>query len=338
MDKIVFRGLVLTIMFSVFCVACNWKNKGPDVSHINVEVNPKMFFVDLFEMDENNLEAETKQLYEVYGSYLSAYSQEIIKIGSPESSEYPNYIKSFINYEDNKDVYEKCKEVYLDNRMLKDEFTEAFRHYKYYFSGAQVPDVYLHTSYFNQSVALDSGWVSVSIEKYLGADCEFYEWLSIPKYLRKKMVPQKVVPDVMKAIAMSNHLREMKNEDVLSKMIQQAKLNYFVKTMIPNIKDTLLFDYTKEQMKWCEHYEADIWASMVEQKHLYNRERMVIQKYVGDSPFSYYFGQESPGRAAVFLGYRILEAFMKNNPELGLTDLLKENDAHLILREARYRP
>jgi len=107
---------------------------------------------------------------------------------------------------------------------------------------------------------------------------------------------------------------------------------------VPTIEDTLLFDYTEDEMQWCERYEADIWASMVEQKHLYNTERMVMQKYVGDSPFTYYLGQESPGRAAVYLGYRIIESYVKNNPELKLVDILKQNDAHFILREARYRP
>ena len=338
MNKFIFRGFVLCVLVFGFCVSCNLRAKGPDVSRIQLEVSPKMFFIDLFEMDEDNLEEETKLLYKKYGSYLTAYSQQIIKIGSPESPMYANYMRSFIDYEANKEVFAKCRALYPDSTVLKDELTNAFRHYKYYFPRAEVPDVYLHTSYFNQSIALDSDWVSVSVEKYLGEDCEFYERLSTPKYLRKKMVPQKVVPDIMKAVALSNDTLGMKNEDVLSKMISRAELLYFVKAMIPTIEDTLLFDYSKEQMKWCERYEADIWASMVEQKHIYNNERMVMKKYVDDSPFTYYLGQESPGRAAIFLGFRIIEAYMKNNPELGLTDLLKQNDAHLILREARYRP
>ncbi len=338
MNRIIFKGFILFTLIVSICASCNWGTKVPDVSHIQINVTPKMFFIDLFQMDEDKLEEETRRLHQQYGSYLDAYSQQIIKIGNPESADYASHMRRFINYEDNKEVYSKCIELYPDSTVLKDALTNAFKYYKYYFPEAQVPEVYFHTSYFNQSIAMDSTWVSVSVEKYLGEDCEFYEWLSIPKYLRKKMVPQKVVPDIMKALAMSNHTIAMKNEDVLSKMISQAKLQYFIKTMIPTIEDTLLFDYTKNQMKWCERYEADIWASMVEQKHLYNNERMIMQKYVGDSPFTYYFGQDSPGKAAVFLGLKIIEAYMKNNPGLSLADLLMQADAHLILREARYRP
>ncbi len=312
-------------------------NKGPDVSHINLEVTPKLFYDDLFKINETNIETELPVLKDRYQSYLNAYSQQIIKIGSPESAEYPNYILSFLNYEDNQDVYEKCQEAFAEVGDLSDELTSAFKHYKYYFPGKSIPEVYFHTSYFNQSIALDSNWVSVSVEKYLGAECEFYEWLSVPKYLRRKMTPEKIVPDVMKAMALSNFSQTTKNIDLISNMVQQGRLQYFIHQMIPEINDTILFDYSRDQMKWLKKHEADIWSILVEQKHLYNTDRMLIQKYVGDSPFTYYFGQESPGKAAVFLGYQIVQAYMDES-NLSLKDLMNERDAHKIFREARYRP
>ncbi|MCG8581355.1 MAG: hypothetical protein MI866_15640 [Bacteroidales bacterium] len=328
--------IILTVFTLIFC-ACN-SSKGPNVSHIDLSIEPQLFFIDLFEMNEEDLDNEIKNLHQKYGSYLDAYSQQIIKIGSPSNPDYKDFLSSFLNYEDNKDVFKVCKEQYSDTKELEEELTEAFKHYKYYFPEAEIPQVYFHTSYFHQNLAMDSGWVSVSVENYLGADCEFYEWLAKPKYLRRKMTPEKLVPDLMKAMAIGNFSFETKNEDVISKMISQGKVHYFIKQMIPNIQDTLLFDFSGTQMKWCKNHEADIWASMVEQKHLYNTNRMVMQKYVGDSPFTYYFGQDSPGKAAVFLGYQIVDAYMKNNPDFSLEDLLNNKDGHLIFREARYRP
>ncbi|WP_430816660.1 gliding motility protein GldB [Carboxylicivirga sp. RSCT41] len=329
--------LFILTVFALILGACN-SSKGPDVSHIHLSVEPQLFFIDLFEMNEDDLDNEIIRLHQKYGTYLDAYSQQIIKIGSPSSPNYNNYLSSFLNYEDNKDVFKACKEQYSDTKNVAEDLTEAFKHYKYYFPEAEIPQVYLHTSYFHQNLAMDSGWVSISVENYLGADCEFYEWLAKPLYLRQKMIPEKLVPDIMKAMAIGNFSFETKNEDVISKMISQGKVHYFIKQMIPDIQDTLLFDFSEVQFKWCENYEADIWASMVEQKHLYETNRMVIQKYVGDSPFTYYFGNESPGKAAVFLGYKIIEAYMKNNPDTSLEDLLNIKDGHLILQEARYRP
>lgn len=337
MNKFSSHSIFISIMILLFA-GCTKGSSGPDVSGIDIEVKPHLFFVDLFEMNEETLDEDVKLLSKKYGTYLDAYSQQIIKIGSPEHPDYPKNLRSFLNYEDNKEVYAKCKEKFVPAEWLAEKITDAFRHYKYYFPYKDIPEVYLHTSYFNQSIAVDSGWISVSIEKYLGAECEFYEWLAIPKYLRIKMVPEKIVPDIIKAIAYSEFTIKMKNDDVLSNIIKEGKILYFVRAMRPELPDTLLFDYNSEQIEWCQNFESDIWASMIEQKHLYNNEHLVIQKYVGDSPFTYFFGQTSPGKAAVYLGYRIVSSYMENHPEVKIEDLLMQKDAHKILREARYRP
>ena len=337
MNNNLFKSISVSLII-LLLTGCKGNSSGPDVSGIDIDVKIHPFFIDLFEMDENDMEEEVRNLHLKYGRYLEAYSQLIIKIGSPDNPEYPNFLKSFLEYEENKDVYAKCKEKYETAEWLEDQVTDAFRHYKYYFPEKEVPEVYLHTSYFNQSIAVDSGWLSVSVEKYLGADCKFYEWLAVPKYLRRKMVPEKVVPDIMKAVAYSEFNISIKNEDVISNIIKEGRVIHFVKAMMPELPDTILFDFSDVQMEWCKQYEGDMWANLVENKHLYNNERLIIQKYVGESPFTYFFGQQSPGKAAVYLGYRIIKQYLKNNPEVSLGELLKEEDAHKILRESRYRP
>jgi uncharacterized protein YjaZ len=81
-----------------------------------------------------------------------------------------------------------------------------------------------------------------------------------------------------------------------------------------------------------------MWQMIVEQKHLFDNDRMVLQRYIGKSPFTYYLGQESPGGAAIYLGYRIVESYMKRYPETTLADLMKINDGSQVLKEARYNP
>jgi hypothetical protein len=294
--------------------------------------------MDLFADSTLSIDIKTKQLKDKYGLYLEAYSQRVINIGSVEDQNYHQNLKAFINYEANQDVFAKCKEEYGIVDDIMDDMTQAFRFYKYYFPDAINPEIYFHISGFNQSIALDSAWVSVSVEKYLGEDCEFYEWLSIPNYLRKRMVKAKIVPDVMKAIAMTSFSSRMKNEDVLNSMLQKGKVLYFVSKMVPDLKEELLFDLSEKELEWCKKYEGDIWSGMVERKHLYETDRMIIQKYTGDSPFTYYFGQDSPGRAALYLAYQIIDDYMKVHPELSIVDLMLESDGHKIFRESRYRP
>jgi len=48
--------------------------------------------------------------------------------------------------------------------------------------------------------------------------------------------------------------------------------------------------------------------------------------------------KESPGRAAVYVGYDIVPEYMKRNPKLTLQDLAREDNAQKILDEAKYKP
>lgn len=152
------------------------------------------------------------------------------------------------------------------------------------------------------------------------------------------MSPEKVVPDVMLSIGMTEYPYNSKTDDLINQMIYEGKMRYFVRKMIPDIPDTTLFDFNTTQMEWVRNYEKDMWQMIVEQKHLFDNDRMVLQRYIGKSPFTYYLGQESPGGAAIYLGYRIVESYMKRYPETTLADLMKINDGSQVLKEARYNP
>ncbi|MFT3737923.1 MAG: gliding motility protein GldB [Breznakibacter sp.] len=312
--------------------------KGPDVSNVQADFELVPFFMELHSIAPDSIAAKVPYLRQKYGHYLEGYSTRVIKIGPSDAPEYPEYLRSFIEYDANRDVFAKCKEQYADLSLLKQQITGAYRHYLHYFPTYRLPDVYLHISGFNQSMVADSGLIAVSVEKYLGADCPFYEWLAYPNYLRRKMVPQKMVPDLMKAIAYTEFPYNDSIDDVANNIIYQGKVLYFVKAMIPALHDSLLFDYTERELEWCDTYETKMWETMVEKKYLFDNNRMAIQKFIGDAPFTTYFGQDSPGRAGTYVGYRIVEAYLKRNPAVGLPKLMEISDGHEILRGSGYRP
>jgi hypothetical protein len=64
----------------------------------------------------------------------------------------------------------------------------------------------------------------------------------------------------------------------------------------------------------------------------------MIRKLTDEAPFTSYFTSESPGRAAVWLGFRIIEAYMMKNPEVSLEALMRETDIQWILEKAKYNP
>ena len=331
------RSFYLALVLITTLVSCN-RTKSPDVKGVDVDFELIPFYEELFAIAPDNFQYEAERMKEKYGSYLEAYSMGIIRIGSTEDEDFVGNMSFFLAYEPNKEVLDTVNIVFKDRDALRSKLEKAFKHYRYYFPEALIPDVYLHISGFNQSIVIDSSWVSISLEKYLGRNCDFYERLAIPVYLRRFMSPEKVVPDVMLSIGMTEYPYNSKTDDLINQMIYEGKMRYFVRKMIPDIPDTTLFDFNTTQMEWVRNYEKDMWQMIVEQKHLFDNDRMVLQRYIGKSPFTYYLGQESPGGAAIYLGYRIVESYMKRYPETTLADLMKINDGSQVLKEARYNP
>ncbi len=64
---------------------------------------------------------------------------------------------------------------------------------------------------------------------------------------------------------------------------------------------------------------------------LFESDRMTIMKYTGVGPYTKAFTTESPARAAVWLGWKIIESYTRKFPDLQLSDLMKENDYQKIL-------
>ncbi len=328
---------ILLVMMLVWS-SCEQKDFVPDVSQIEVDTEIIPFYKELNSVDSLHMHADLDKLVQKYPDFMKAYGHQIVKAGLPDSKLYTERMWSFITYDANKDIVDSANVLYPDFDFLQTDLNKGFQYYKYYFPQGEIPKIFLMVSGFSQSIAVDSTWVGVSIEKYLGTQCVFYEWLQIPKYLRKGMTKEKIAPDVLRAMALTQYPENSANEDLVNSMVYNGKVKYFVKKMFPELQDSLLFDYSKEQLKWAKKNEEDAWAAMVEWKHLFSDDRMTIQKYTGDAPYTAYFNNNSAPRIGEYLGYQIVRSYMKNHPEVSLDSLMRNNDGRKILAASQYRP
>ena len=108
--------------------------------------------------------------------------------------------------------------------------------------------------------------------------------------------------------------------------------------MLPDDEDATIMGFTPQQMEWCKNNELDMWTFLVEHKLLFNTESLTIKKLTGEAPFTSFFPRESPGRAAAWVGFRIVSAYMKQHGNVGLKTLMEESDYQKILNEAKYDP
>ena len=201
-----------------------------------------------------------------------------------------------------------------------------------------MPVIYFCISGFNESVFTAEGIVGISLDKYLGPGCEFYDLLDFPRYKQRKMIPGMIPPDVAYTWGMTEFPLRSDATTLLDHMVHQGKLIYFTEAMLPRVADSLLTGFSARQLKWCALNEATMWNYLVENKLLFSTRQMDIVRYINDGPSTNGFPPESPARTGAWLGRQVIRAYMKRNPGITLAQLMANTNYREILNSSAYAP
>lgn len=333
--------LLFTLFASVIILSSCQKNRyRVDVSKVNVQVEVKRLEKDVFPLDPDKIPAAVPMLKEKYGPFLQLFSQAV-NLGDVNDPSFGDFLVRFCTDKLNYEVFRAVDREYKDDEQLRHDLEDAFRHYKYYFPERFVPGVNTCITGFNYSVFTSDSIIGIGLERYLGTKYDYYKRLQIYNYLAARMNSRNIVPDVMYGWGSKEWPFDgMKYaaDNVMTEMIHQGKLKYFEKCMLPEVSDTIIFGFTARQMKFCRKNELPMWQYIIEKNLLFSTDRFVIRKLTDEAPFTSFFSNESPGKAAVWIGFRIVESYMEANKEMTLEKLMNDNDIQSILEKAKYNP
>jgi hypothetical protein len=334
---VIFISITLIVILLTSCKKNHYKI---NTSSINVTIDIKRLEKDLFSINPDKIPATVPVLRQKYDGFLQLFSY-VINAGDINDSSFSDFLVRFCTDKQNNDVFSLTIKLYPDVKKIEEDLKEAFRHYLYYFPKKKVPAVFTCITGFNNSVITGDSTLGIGLDRYLGADCEYYPMLEIYKYISARMTRENIVPDCIYGWGSSEWDFSTPGylaDNVLSEMIHFGKLKYFEKCMLPAVSDELIFGFTADQMKFCKNNEAHMWQYLVEKDLLFNTDQLTIRKLTGEAPFTGYFTKESPGRAAVWLGFRIVESYMMKNPGVKLGDLMINGDVQGLVEKAKYSP
>ena len=335
------RGTLLFALIVLFtATSCVRKHYRVNISDIEVNLELKRLEKDLFGPSPMELGNRVPQLNDKYGAFLQYFSY-VINIGEVSNPSWNDYLNSFVTDKMNVDAYNSVIEEYPDVRELENDLSKAFRHYLFYFPDRFVPSVYTCITGFNNSIIIADSVLGISLDKYLGTDCEYYKMLGIYNYLTIKMGSRNILPDCMYAWAFSDwNFEEMdyNGDNVFARIIHEGKLLYFVRCMLPEYEEEDIFGFTDVQLKFCKANEDLMWTYLVEHDLLFSADQLIIRKLTGEAPFTSYFSSESPGKAAVWTGFRIVEEYMRKNATVTLRELMETTDYQKVLSLSKYNP
>ncbi|MBN2894026.1 MAG: hypothetical protein JXL97_19305 [Bacteroidales bacterium] len=330
-----------TILFAIAIItlfSCNRNEFIIDVSDIDVDLEIYRFDEQLFTIDPDEIYYEIPKIQSTYGEFFDIYNIDIIGVGMPEQKEYYENLSEFFYYCDQIGLYSEIAETFPpNNSTFEAKLADAFKHYKYYFPDKQIPAIITCVSGFNLSVFTGYGFIGISLDKYLGTNYEGYKEM-FENYMTRRMHKEMIPVDVMKAWSMAEFQFNDSINTVMTNSIYEGRIQYFLDAMLPETADTLKWGYTQIQWGWANKYEKNIWNYMVSDKVVFSNETMQIKTYTGEAPFTTPFQNNSAPRAGSFIGYKIVQDYMKNNPDITLKDLMNERDYMKIYNNSYYKP
>ena len=335
-------SLIYICFLSLVFTACN-KHKKIDVSNIPVDVKIERFDKDFDSLRIKPMDEQAGVLYKKYGVFYTDFIERVLKAGAAKDTAYFIRLRAIFADKSYMDLKHDVDSVYPNLDKQNAELTDAFRRIKYYYPKKNLPKVYAYWSGFQAQTTIGNGYLGIGLDLFLGANSRFYpsQTDAFPRYVSRRFTPERIAPTVVEDIAREDMFVENENnKSLLSRMIYNGKIMYFMDEVLPDVADTTKIGYTAKQLKWCENFKGDIWGYFLEENLLYNSDYQAIQKYLNEAPFTPGLGveNESAPRLAIWTGWQIVRQYMDKHPEVTLQQLMADNDAQKILNESKYRP
>ena len=334
------KQIYLIFLFAIAFFSCKQNNR-PDVSKIKLDIKIERFDKELYAGKQTDIAKIEAHLNKSYGIFYDDFMHRIIG-----NKDYTNDEILINLYKDPAytDLTKEVDSVFKDLKPQEDDLTETFKYIKYYYPKVKVPRFISFVSGFAYQTPVGDNYVGIGLDMFLGKNNKFYKGIveNVPLYISKRFTPENIVPRVTETFAHEDLFPEPDgNRTLLSKMIFQGKILYFLDQVLPEkVTDSTKIGYTANQLGWCQNFEGDIWAYFLEKKYLYETDYQKIQVFLSEGPFTPGLGEnrESAPKLGVWMGWQIVRKYMQENPNVTLQQLMIDNDAQNILSKSKYKP
>jgi hypothetical protein len=348
MQQICKQSLTILSLLSLFLSACGSDERPlPDVSGIEAPLQVQRFEQDLFQLDTNNFAPALAELAVKYPVFAELFSVNLLEAGSLSqlSPEQLEYFRGYVCSPVYRAVYDTTQLVFPDLSKIKDDLQQALRYFRFHFPEAAAPErLTTFTSAFNySSIIYGDNELGVGLDMFLGSANFDYQRYSpgatiFSNYLTRTYNKDHLVASLMRVV-LDDLMGPAPGDRLLDEMIHRGKQLYLLDQLLPTTQDTVKFRVSKEQWNWLQENERDLWSHLLSEDLLYSTRYQDYRKLIEPSPSGApALPEASPGEAANYLGFRIVQQFLQQSPNLRVGDLLYYKDAQEILEKSRYKP
>ncbi|WP_445438767.1 gliding motility protein GldB-related protein [Dyadobacter pollutisoli] len=214
--------------------------------------------------------------------------------------------------------------------------TNAFKQIKHHYPAFNAPKVqFMITGFTGDDLYISDSLIIIGLDYFGGPEAQFRP--NVFDYQLRRYQREYIVPSIV--FFESNRFNRMGASDqtLLADMIGYGKGYEFVKTVMPSTPDSLIFGYSEDNLKRTNKSQQAIWSYFIAGKLLYEKSDLKKKKYIEERPFTTEIGEKVPGAIARWVGWRIVDRYMKENPDVSLPQLMEIDNAARILQESGYK-
>lgn len=192
----------------------------------------------------------------------------------------------------------------------------------------------------DKSIIVCDSIMYIALNHYLGPGHEAYA--GFPDFLRQNKAPAMMKYNVVEtALGLTYPYQPpAAGATVLSRLVYEGALAYLKMRFVPWAQEARALGFTEAQLTDIRKNEGFMWQQLVGRGLLYSTDAEIVEALLRPARCSAPISPDAPGRAAVYMGYRIVSAYMEAHPSTPLRTLLSPvfYNSPDLLRTAGYAP
>lgn len=325
-------------MLFVAVYSCKQEQKEASIELSHIADSPTIIRYDqeLFGFRDHNV------LKNKYPQFTDLYFSDILPL---DSTEIQKNIEAFVGDTTILKIKDLVDDRFSDFKSIEDKLIHSSKLLKHYFPDIKMPRYYTFISEFAYQVFIfddhDTDGIGIGLDLFLGESFPYKSLdpsnAAFSDYVTRTFNKDHIVKKALE-VKISEMTYDPQAKRLIDKAISSGKRLFILDKLLPSVHDSILIEYTGEQLDWSYNNEKEMWSYFLDNELLYESKHKKINKYLIPAPHSAGMPPKAPGRTAEFIGWQIVKAYMARNPNKSLTDLVNTVDYQSIFQASKYKP
>lgn len=222
------------------------------------------------------------------------------------------------------------------DKVVSAPLEKAFRHLRYYYPDAPVPRIQtIVTGFLGSDLLVTDSLVVIGLDYFGGPKARYRP--DVHTYQLPRYEKHYIAPSILFFKAQRYNRMNPDDRTLLADMVWYGKNFEFVRHMMPQTPDSLILGFSQSDLSKADVSQQQIWGYLAANKLLYEYLELKKQKYVGERPFTFEIGEDVPGGIGRWVGWRIVNRLLKENPDITLQQVMDNENARKVLDLSGYK-